>query len=95
MKTIISYASALELANIAKFVNARVEDIVYDTASSEYDPSRTFTKYVRYIRFTKLVFKNEELLHSIEEINSEAAVGLIYESSNKTAAFSTILTEEK
>lgn len=62
MKALVNYAGFLKLEVSVKFVDAWKKDIFHDTSLYDYLPTRNSGTYNLFLRFFKLVIKNNEYL---------------------------------
>lgn len=59
---VLNYAPAFELHNGISIAEARAKNIVGSTMSSHYHPNQSYSSCVGYMRFSRLMTRNTDVL---------------------------------
>lgn len=69
MKAILNYGRTFELQYGASFVEARIKDTVDDMMPSQHLLEQSLFSRVRFVRFSRMMIKNENVLPLLESLN--------------------------
>lgn len=75
VQALVNSAGAFEIEYSVIFVYARTRDIVGETQSSDYLPTRCRWIYNQYMGFSKLFIENKKILDILEALSSERSGG--------------------
>lgn len=75
MKALVDYAAELFLQYKVSFLDTWMKNIIEETVFSEFLPTQSCAKYIRYVCFAIFLLKNEQLFPLLERLSEEPITG--------------------